>query len=298
MAKRRLKTATDQRPFVMVYHDFLDSDLLDSHYQKIVYIGLKKYADDKNQCFPSIKTLAKLTKISENKVRSTLAELEEKGVIAVASRTREDGGTSSNLYTLYDFADLWKAECSEEATQAISDYEDQTLISLLEKKGYKVVKEKEPELHPTKDATQAPKQNQFDIVNNTENAEKSQEVVERYSMEQIKMLYDYEDALIMAPDRAEDYETVMGILYDVLNSNSDYIKVAGQNRPTMAVIGKLHKLTTEDILYAIEKFNATTERIVSPRAYMLTILYNSKEQYRLDITNQVKHDMANWGREK
>ena len=136
--------------------------------------------------------------------------------------------------------------------------------------------------------------NQFNLFNAIKNGEKSQEIVERYSMEQIRLLYDYEDVLVVDPDKAEDYETVMGILYDVLNSNSDHIKVAGQNRPTMAVIGKLHKLTMDDILYAIEKFNATTDRISNPRAYMLTILYNCQEQRKLDIANQVKHDMANW----
>ena len=73
MARPKIKSATDQRPFIMVYQDFLESDLLDNHYQKLVYVYLKKFADSKNQCFPSVKTLSKLTKISVNKVKLTLS---------------------------------------------------------------------------------------------------------------------------------------------------------------------------------------------------------------------------------
>lgn len=298
MAKRRAKTATDQRPFVMVYHDMMESPLLENYYQKLVYIYLKKFADGSGQCFPSVKTLSQQTKISQNKIRQTLFELADLGLISVERRFRDDGGKTSNLYTLFDYKDVWQAETVEQAADVLNKYSDQMLIEMIEKRGYTVVKEKEPDYHPTKDDNQALKKDQFYLFNAIKNSEKSQEVAERYSMEDIKVLYDYEDALIVDPGKAEDYETVMGILYDTLNSNSDQIKVAGQNRPTMAVIGKLNKLTMEDILYAIEKFNATTERITNPRAYMLTILYNCQEQRKLDITNQVKHDMAHWNDEK
>ena len=290
-----IQASSPVRPFVMVYHDFLSSDLLTTSYQKMIYICLQKFINSDKQAFPSIKTLAKMSKISETKVKKTLNELIEIGVLKKELRYRDDGGNTSNLYTLYDSPDLWGTSEKEEAAAVVQKEEEERAIRLLTSRGYAVTqKEKEPELHPTKDATQTPKQDQFCIFNNTKNSEKSQEVAERYSMEDIKVLYDYEDALIVDPGKAEDYETVMGILYDTLNSNSDQIKVAGQNRPTLAVIGKLHKLTMDDILYAIEKYNATTERITNPRAYMLTILYNCQEQRKLDITNQVRHDMANW----
>lgn len=37
-------------------------------------------------------------------------------------------------------------------------------------------------------------------------------------------------------------------------------------------------------------FEGRTERIRNPSAYMLTLLYNAKEQMHLDIVNQVSHD--------
>lgn len=36
------------------------------------------------------------------------------------------------------------------------------------------------------------------------------------------------------------------------------------------------------------------ERIKNPTAYMLTLLYNAKEQMNFDISNQVQHDMYHW----
>lgn len=66
MTRKKIKSNTDQRPFSIIYHDFFKSNLLNM-YEKIIFIALKIFTDDNNQCFPSIKTLAKLTNISEKK---------------------------------------------------------------------------------------------------------------------------------------------------------------------------------------------------------------------------------------
>ena len=295
MARPKIKSATDQRPFIMVYQDFLESDLLDNHYQKLVYVYLKKFADSKNQCFPSVKTLSKLTKISVNKVKLTLAELEQKGVISKENRTRPDGGKSSNLYTLYDFKELWNAGSSEEVAAVVDEYEDKKLISLLEAKGYTVIKEKEPDkTEPTKVTVEpSTKLNQFDIVNTTINSEKCQEL-ERYTIDQIRQIFDYDILVNDKPLWQRDIDSVFSILHTALNTTKETIRVGGEDKPTMIVIGKLMKLDYSEIMYCIEKYSEQTERIKNPTAYMLTLLYNAKEQMNLDISNQVQHDMYNW----
>lgn len=295
MARPKIKSATDQRPFIMVYQDFLESDLLDNHYQKLVYVYLKKFADSKNQCFPSVKTLSKLTKISVNKVKLTLAELEQKGVISKENRTRPDGGKSSNLYTLYDFKELWNAGSSEEVAAVVDEYEDKKLISLLEAKGYTIIKEKEPDkTEPTKVTVEpSTKLNQFDIVNTTINSEKSQEL-ERYTIDQIRQIFDYDILVNDKPLWQRDIDSVFSILHTALNTTKETIRVGGEDKPTMIVIGKLMKLDYSEIMYCIEKYNEQTDRIKNPTAYMLTLLYNAKEQMNLDISNQVQHDMYNW----
>lgn len=294
MARPKIKSVTDQRPFIMVYHDFLDSDVIGSH-EKMVFIALKKFADSKNQCFPSLKKLSDVTGLSKRKIQDTLKELEQKHIITIESRLRADGGTTSNLYTLYDFKELWNAGSSEEMAAVVDEYEDKKLISLLEAKGYKVTKEKEPDTtEPTKDQlNQALELNQFDIVNTTTNSQKSQEV-ERYSLEQIRILYDYDVMISDNPYQKHDIDSVISILHTSLNTTKATIRIGGEDKPSMVVIGKLMKLTYSGIIYAIEKFKEQTERIKNPTSYMLTLLYNAEEQMNLDIANQVQHDMYHW----
>lgn len=294
MARPKIKSATDQRPFIMVYHDFLDSDVIGSH-EKMVFIALKKFADSKNQCFPSLKKLSDVTGLSKRKIQDTLKELEQKHIITIESRLRDDGGTTSNLYTLYDFKELWNAGSSEEMATVVDEYEDKKLISLLEAKGYIVTKEKEPDkTEPTKDQlNQALELNQFDIVNTITNSQKSQEV-ERYSLEQIRILYDYDVMISDNPYQKHDIDSVISILHTSLNTTKATIRIAGEDKPSIVVIGKLMKLTYSGIMYAIEKFKEQTERIKNPTSYMLTLLYNAEEQMNLDIANQVQHDMHHW----
>ncbi len=293
MARKKIQLVTDQRSFIMVYKDFLESDLLDNYYQRLVYIYLKKFADSKNQCYPSVKTISKQSGVSVNKVKITLKELEEKGIIAKTNRSRPDGGKSSNLYTLYDYRKLWSAGNSEEVTAVIDEIEEKRMIEALTAKGYYVSKEKglEP-TEPTKvTAEPSTKQfNQFDIVNTTTNSGESQ--LERYTSDQIKQLFDYDIMIQDNPYRQQDIDSVMNILYTTMNTTRATIRIAGEDKPTMVVIGKLMKLHNESIIYAIEKFSEQTERIKNPTSYMLTILYNAPEQFNLDLQNQVSHDMA------
>lgn len=295
MARKRIKSATDQRPFIMVYQDFLESDLLDNYYQKLVYIYLKKFADSNNQCFPSIKKLSKLTKIGATKIKQTLAELEEKGIISKENRSRSDGGKTSNLYTLYDFAEVWNVGSSEDVAAVAEEVSEAKMIAELRSKGYTVIKEKEPDSLSTDQSSNEPSTqlNQFDIVNTTPNSRGSQEK-ERYSLEEIRLLYDYE---IMKTDhkfQIRDIDSVMDILHTTLNTTKQTIRIGGEDKPAMVVISKLMKLDYSEIMYAIDKFQEQTDRIKNPTAYMLTLLYNAKEQMNLDITNQVQHDMYGW----
>ena len=288
MARPKIKSATDQRPFIMVYQDFLESDLLDNHYQKLVYVYLKKFADSKNQCFPSVKTLSKLTKISVNKVKLTLAELEKKGVISKENRTRPDGGKSSNLYTLYDFKELWDAGSSEEVATVVDEYEDKKLISLLEAKGYTVIKEKELESEPTKAQTQALELNQYDMVNNIIKSNECQ-VMERYTHDQIRHIFELDYILLDYPNYKTDVSTVENILYDVMNTSKPTVRIDGEEKPTRIVIGKLMKLDKDLIVYAIEKYHEHTGEVNNPISYMRTILYNAPEQFDLEVRNRINN---------
>lgn len=92
----------NERKFTMIYNDVLEGGILTNPYQIALYVCLKKYTDKNNQCFPSAATLSKMTGMCRCKVITTLKALEKKGIISIQNRYREDGGKTSNLYTIHD----------------------------------------------------------------------------------------------------------------------------------------------------------------------------------------------------
>ena len=295
MARRKIKSATDQRKFTIVYNDFLESDLLDKH-EKLIYIAIKRFADnDTLKAFPSLKTLHKITGISIRWIKKSIEHMEQLGVISVEHREDDEKGHQSNLYTLYDYAEIWNVGSSEDVAAVADEISEAKLVAELKARGYTVIKEKEPDkTEPTKVTVEpSTKLNQFDIVNTTINSEKCQEL-ERYTIDQIRQIFDYDILVNDKPLWQRDIDSVFSILHTALNTTKETIRVGGEDKPTMIVIGKLMKLDYSEIMYCIEKYSEQTERIKNPTAYMLTLLYNAKEQMNLDISNQVQHDMYNW----
>ena len=290
MSRSSTRTATDQRAFTMVYNDFLKSKLLTPD-ARLVFIYLRMHSDNNTgRSFPSLNTLAKETGLSKRTVQRCLSELQEKGAVNVEHRSN-DRGTQSNLYTIYDNAKLWNAKDVAEMQSIASDLKDAEMVEYLRSRGYSVTK-KEPASGTDQSSEASTSFDKLNIVlttnNSTTDATESQE---RYSMENVRELFDY--AILIHDHRggSQDIDAVMDILYDVLNTTKETIRVSGENKPAMVVIGKLMKLTYEEILYSIRKFNSITDRIRDPKAYMLTILYGAREQMNLDINNQVQHDL-------
>lgn len=285
MARKKLKIATEQRPFVMVYNDFLDSDLL-NYYEKLVFIYLKKFTNaSTNQCFPSVKKLANLTGISVNKVKSILKELEAKGVISKTNRTRPDGGSTSNCYTLYDFADIWGVSGTDNVESVAAQVDEQKLVAQVRAMGYIVSKEKEPKSETDQSTDLSPINKHFSENNNTQKRQTSQDQ-EIYSYEMLRKLYNYEAMVNDNPEHQKDVDHIISILYDTLNSSKSKIRIAGEDRPAAVVIGKLLKLDKEAIMYVIRKYESTNTKIEQPEAYILTMLYKAPEQYALELQNQ------------
>ena len=292
MARRKIKSATDQRKFTIVYNDFLESDLLDKH-EKLIYIAIKRFADnDTLKAFPSLKTLHKITGISIRWIKKSIEHMEQLGVISVEHREDDEKGHQNNLYTLYDYAEIWNVGSSEDVAAVADEISEAKLVAELRARGYTVIKEKEPDTLQAdqSDNESSTKLNQFDIVNTTINSKESQEV-ERYSLVEIRAFYDYDIMVSDNPFAKNDIDSVIDILHTYLNTTKKTIRIGGEDKPAMVVISKLMKLTYSEIMYAIDKFKEQTDRIKNPTAYMLTLLYNSKEQMNLDISNQVQHDM-------
>lgn len=296
-----VQSAIPERLYVKTYHDFLDSDLLNGK-EKLVFILLKRYLNFKDdsggvagKVYPTLETLSKQAGMTKKTIADIIKKLEKKGIIEV----KQQGLNRPNIYSIRDFSGIWKSKTDDEVKAAIDtyeeEYEDSLMIERLRNKGYRVVKEKEPDnTEPTKVTVEpSTKNNHNRGNNNTVNSSESQEL-ERYSEDDVKALYDYDIMIQDKPLMKNDIDTILFYVKEVLNCTKPTIRVCGENKPTMVVISQFMKLTYSEILYVVDKFKEQTDRVNNQEAYILTLLYKAKEQMNLDITNQVSHDMYHW----
>jgi len=67
---------------------------------KSVYMYLKDRSNADDQCWPSIKTIAKDTSMSVSTVKRAIEDLVRYGLLTKQFRYRENGSHTSNLYLL------------------------------------------------------------------------------------------------------------------------------------------------------------------------------------------------------
>lgn len=285
-----VQLASPERKYVKVYHDFLDNSFL-SVEEQMIFIALKSYIDfreDSGEAFPSVDTLCRRAKMSKPRTIKAINNLIKKGIVKKVQR----GLTKTNLYTLSDYPTMWACDNVEDVkaiadNQGVKPLTPAEHIAELERMGFTVqIKEKGLETTaPTKvtadSSTQLNNFNQFDT---TTNSGESQDL-ERYTLEQIRQLFDYNVMIADHSERKTDIDIVFNILYDALNCTKPSIRVDGQDKPSMVVISKLMKLDQSDLWYAIEKYHEQHDRIKNVNAYLLTILYHAKEQSYLDLMN-------------
>lgn len=288
--KKRIRQATDQRKFTLVYHDFMESKLLD-YKEKLIFIAIKRYANNETlKAFPSLKTISGITGISQRTIQRCIEHMVDIGVISVEHRVDPDKGNQSNVYTLYDFAEIWDCKTDDELIDVADKVNEAKMIAELKARGYIVSKVKEPaDTYPTKGiSTDSNNLKQYYIDNTTINTNSSQDP--KYTEQDIKEIYDYDLMIEREPHLKDEIESVLNIIYDILNTTKKTIRVAGTDKPSMVVISRIMRLEYSEILYCIKKYMEQTDRIINPRAYMITLLYGAKEQMRLDMINQVNTD--------
>ena len=67
---------------------------------RAVYMYLRDRSDAEGKCWPGIKTIASDMKLSRSTVKRALADLEKAGYLKKLHRYRENGSSTSNLYSI------------------------------------------------------------------------------------------------------------------------------------------------------------------------------------------------------
>ena len=81
---------------------YADTEL--PHRARAVYMYLRDRSDAENKCWPGINTIAADLRLSRSTVKRAIADLEKAGYLRRDHRFRENGGCTSNLYTVSEKA--------------------------------------------------------------------------------------------------------------------------------------------------------------------------------------------------
>lgn len=248
---------------------------------------------------------------------------------------KSDNSQTSNLFFIYDLEEVWQAESIEEIKGIVEAYEEKQRLLKIEKLKGKSEPKSEPakttspaEIKPEIEIENIPnKEKEIDIIaqsrpkesnnnqshiksynfsNNTSREINCQEVKgkkvketsrvkETYSMEFLKKNFEYEALLSDYPTKYQELDSIFSIIYDVVNFYQGTVKINGNSIPTDVAVSKIMKLDIFDIQYIIEKYSNQYNKVYNHKAYVISMLYNAKEQHSLDIHNQVRYDMLhNW----
>lgn len=77
---------------------YADTDL--PHRARAVYMYLRDRADGQNKCWPGINAIAADLHLSRSTVKRAIADLEKAGYLQKGHRHRDNGSSTSNLYTV------------------------------------------------------------------------------------------------------------------------------------------------------------------------------------------------------
>lgn len=290
----------DARSFTMVYNDFfrMPQDVI-SYYDKLVFIAIKSHAGASGSSFPSINTLHRETGISRQKIQESIAHLVELGFLRKEKRQSNKYGNISNLYTIYETEEMCKAGTPEAVKKAAETSEEDKAIETLARLGYTVIpprEEKEPSVVGATEGSGDDKDNSISVINCNSTHKKLQE--EKYSMDDLKEMMDYDVMISSYPDRREYIDAAIFVIYNSVNSSQKTLRVGQEDRPASIVIGQLLKLDHMKIMECIDSILEVSKNksVSNIQAYLLTTLYNAVTQ-PLRTASQVAYDTNHW-REK
>lgn len=269
----------NKNPFVMIYWETLNK--LNGPYELAVYLYLKKHADNiTGTCFPSIATLEKETQISEKKIRLILKDLKDKKLITIQNRVLENGGKTSNVYKLLEFDEIQANPSQPEEQNNKESSQNRKRVS---GKDNADQSESKQDTQSKNDITNL---QEHDNTKNEASQAENRVAQTKYNADEIKKKCDYATMVAENPSKQEYIDICMDILATTINSKKKTIRIQKEDIPKEKVVDKLLKLAKEDILWVIAKFEQQPNQIHSPKAYLLTLLYDAHNQRILDLQNQ------------
>lgn len=271
-----VQSDTPDRLYVKVYHDFLDSDLLDRN-EKMVFILLKRYLNFKEdingiegQAYPTLDTLSKQCGMSKGAVIRSLKSLKEKKVLTIEQR----GLNKPNVYTIKDYSNVWKSGTQEEMAAEIRQHELEKVKKIAQEYGYRLIKEKEVASATDQSTDSTSQLNTNSFENNTTIKKGQSQDYNAFSRQMINEIYDFNILTENNKCSISLLDAIMELLLEVLNTSSQTIRVNQEEKLAAVVKSRLLKLNYIHIQYVIDSVTQQSN-VKSIRSYLITSLYNS-----------------------
>lgn len=262
---------------------------LDTIYQKMMYVMLRQYIDDKKQCFPSVKTLAEECSMSVAKATEVLKELEEKKIITKTSRYLESGGQTSNIYTIHDHVKVKPKQTKPKPiNDSVPEFEALTAKQKKEVSAADQADQSKKSTGDTSNDITTLRLHNNTLLGDSQDENRIEKVAAQtqYREEFLQNQYEYQVMLAEFPEKKENIDICMNIIFTTVNSKKKDIRIQKEEIPKEKVTDKLLKLTKDDILWAIGKYEQQPTTVHYPKAYLLTLLYDAHNQRVLDLQNK------------
>ena len=262
---------TSVRPFVRVSYDLLNNNLL-SIKEKLMYICLSAFKNRKTGfCFPSLKTLAGKLRVCKTTASKYINLLTSKGIIK--KRSFYNSSTGARSSSRYEFCALPE------------------IPPLAPPKPPKEPDKQNNRQH-FKDCKEPPENWQINIK--PDEVPPDEAFGEPWTDEGVREYFNYPDILTLGAESGisqKEIDYTLDIIRHNLNAKDESFTYKGEKLPMSLLKSAIEKLDVFNIIYAINKFKARTNKIKNPEGYMRSLLYRAAYQEDMAITNNVMNDM-------
>ena len=226
------------QPFTMIENKTIRNKTL-TIYQKMVYIVLCSYANDKNVCFPSYQTIADGVGCSKRMVIKTMNDLVEMGVIVKHPRKSANGDATANEYEilLYDeYCALPNEQCAPPGRESPAPPDECHAPEPYSNNNTYSLNDIHPSITEATELEEILEQCEIEGLNN--------EKIEKLFCQTITDMY-----------------------------NAEKINVRGNTYPQKEVRANMRRLDYEIIVHAYNALTSSTI-VTTPKKYLTSVLYN------------------------
>ncbi len=241
---------------------------------KAIYCYLASYAGRGHTSFPGVARIVSDLGLSKSAYYKHYNQLKEFGYIK-AEQNRKDGRLSHNIYTLMREVPLFFAT---QNTEKQSTKIQGTVNSESNNNNFEYKQD-------YKNNSQSCQTKQTDSDLNINSVSLFEQV--NLTRELIKDRIGYEDFSNTMPERIKLIDEIIEIILDAIFTEARYMSIDGQQKPKELVKHRLLSLNYGEVEHVVNSFLEYPNKIKKKRAFILTMLYNSKMESKSHFSNLV-----------